>query len=64
MLRAMNLHVLHRPSLRRVIFGGEGEVFGVFSTYEGIVKVARAAVGKKRWIFKALLQRSEAVRIG
>ena len=23
-----------------------------FSTYEGIAKVARAAMGKKRWIFK------------
>ena len=26
----MNLHVLHRPSLQRVIFGGEGEVLGTF----------------------------------
>ena len=30
MLWAMNLHVLHRPSLQRVIFGGEeGEGLGV-----------------------------------
>ena len=28
MLRAMNLHILHRPSLQQVIFGGEeGEVW-------------------------------------
>ena len=25
-----------------------------FSTYEGIAKVARAAVGKERWIFKGI----------
>ena len=31
MLWAMNLHVLHRPSLQRVIFGGEGEVLGVLT---------------------------------
>ena len=56
-LWAMNLHVLHRPSLQRVIFGGEeGEGFECFnfSTYKGIAKVARAAVGKKRWIFKGI----------
>ena len=38
MLWAINLHVLHRPSLQRVIFGGEeGEVFGCFNlnTYGG-----------------------------
>ena len=30
MLWAMNLHVLHRPSLQRIIFGGEeGEGLGV-----------------------------------
>ena len=30
MLWAMNLHVLHRPSLQRVTFGGEeGEGLGV-----------------------------------
>ena len=30
MLWAMNLHVLHRPSLQQVIFGGErGEGVGV-----------------------------------
>ena len=57
MLWAMNLHALHRPSLQRIIFGGEeGEGLGVliFSTYEGIAKVARAAVGKERWIFKGI----------
>ena len=57
MLWDMNLHVLHRPSLQRVIFGGEeGEVLGVLTsnfTHEGITKVARAAVGKKR-IFKGI----------
>ena len=32
MLWAMNLHVLHRLSLQRVIFGGEkGEVLGVLT---------------------------------
>ena len=32
MLWAMNLHVLHRPSLQRVIFGGgESEVLGVLT---------------------------------
>ena len=32
MLWAMNLHVLHRPSLQRVIFGGEEcEVLGVLT---------------------------------
>ena len=49
---------LHRPSLQRVIFGGEeGEVLAGcfnFSTYEGIAKVARVAVGKKRWILKGI----------
>ena len=30
MLWAMNLHVLHQPSLQRVIFGGEeGEGLGI-----------------------------------
>ena len=32
MLWAMNLHVLHQPSLQRVIFGGEEfEVLGVLT---------------------------------
>ena len=32
MLWALNLHVLHRPSLQRVIFGGEEcEVLGVLT---------------------------------
>ena len=32
MLWAMNLHVLHRPSLQRVIFGGEEcKVLGVLT---------------------------------
>ena len=31
-LWVMNLHVLHRPSLQRAIFGGEeGEVLGVLT---------------------------------
>ena len=59
MLWAMNLHVLHRPSLQKVIFG----CFN-FSTYEGIAKVARAAVGKERWIFKGIFAVAEALRIG
>ena len=33
MLWAMNLDVLHRPSLQRIIFGGEeGEVLGVLTS--------------------------------
>ena len=45
MLWAMNLHVLRRPSLQRVIFGGKKE---------SIAKVAMATVDKKRWIFKGI----------
>ena len=35
-----------------------------FSTYEGVAKVARAVVVKQMWIFKDILHRSEAVKIG
>ena len=45
MLWAMNLHVLHRPSLQRVTFGGEDEGLGVLT-------LARTRVSRRlrgRW---------------
>ena len=52
MLWAMNLHVLHRP----IYFWRRRGSFGRFnfSTYEGIAKLARTAVGEKRWNFKGI----------
>ena len=34
-----------------------------FSTYEGIAKVARSAIGKKAWIFKGVFAASDKNRI-
>ena len=43
MLWAMKLHVLHRPSLQRVIFGGkEGEVLDVLTK---VTRVSRRLRG-------------------
>ena len=42
MLRAISLHVLHRPSLQRVLFGGEeGEILSVLTS-------ARTTVSRER----------------
>ena len=63
MLWAMNLHVLHRPSLQRVNFGGEEcEVLGVLTLAR--TRVSRRLRGWRYGSLKAFLQRSEAVRIG
>ena len=46
MLCAMNLHVLHRPSLPRVIFGGEeGEVLGVLTLVR--TRISRRLRGRR-----------------
>ena len=46
MLWAINLHVLHRPSLQRVIFGGEeGEVLGVLTLAR--TRVSRRLRGRR-----------------
>ena len=45
-LWAMNLHVLHRPSLQRVIFGGEeGEVLGALTLAR--TRVSRRLRGRR-----------------
>ena len=67
MLWAMNLHVLHRPSLQQVIFGGEeGEGLGV--SILARTRVSRRLRGQRQarrgGSLKAFLQWSEAVRIG
>ena len=65
MLWAMNLHVLHRPSLQLVIFAGEGEVLGALTLAR--TRVSRRLRGRRQTrrggSLKAFLQRSEAVRI-
>ena len=46
MLWAMDLHVLHRPSLQRVIFSGEeGEILGVLTLAR--TRVSRRSRGQR-----------------
>ena len=53
MLWAMNLHVLDRPSLQRVIFGGEeGEILGVH--VRGYREGCEGGGRQERWIFEGI----------